>query len=389
MKKKKILYVIPYFVPAWGYGGPVKVSFDFAKELVSSGYDITVVTTDVLDAKKRNNKLYEKIEGINIIRFKNISNILAKKFNFYSPIGLNRWLKQNIEKFDFIHIHEIFTYQSLVASRLCCKLHKPYIVQPHGALSSMAKKSRFYYLKNLFLKNLKSMFTNSQAIIVLNEKEKEDVSKTLPWTKSLIKIVPNGINLNEFKNIKKINLHRRYNISLKNKIIVFIGRIHKIKGLDISIKALSKIKDKCRFVFLIIGPDEGEKSNLEKLAEDLKIRDRIIFTGPMSGKRKLQNLKTADVSLLNSRSEGLPTTLLESAALGLPIICSPESNLSEVEKFKAGYIVGSLQETAEKIIIVLNNDSLLKKLSKNSLKLAQNFNIRKSALTLINIYRSK
>jgi len=109
-KNKKILYVIPYFAPAWSYGGPVKVSFDFAKELVKLGYSVTVVTTDVLDSKQRVKKLHEKIEGINVIRFKNINNKLAKNFNFYTPIGLVKWLKKNIQSFDIVHIHEFFRY---------------------------------------------------------------------------------------------------------------------------------------------------------------------------------------------------------------------------------------------------------------------------------------
>ena len=71
----KILQVIPYFVPAYSYGGPVKVCFDISKELVKRGHQVTVATTDTLDGDNRILKLEEEIDGINILRFKN--------FNYY------------------------------------------------------------------------------------------------------------------------------------------------------------------------------------------------------------------------------------------------------------------------------------------------------------------
>jgi len=384
--KKKILYVIPYFVPAFSFGGSVKVTYDFAKELTRLGYDVTVATTDVLDSNSRNKKLSEKIDKINIVRFKNLSNKLARNLNFYTPIGFNKWLKQNIEKFDIVHIHELFTYQTIVAGSICRKKKKKYFLQPHGSLFLTARKSRFYLLKSFIIKKLAPLVTFSSAIIALNEKEKRNILKVYPLLEQKIKIVPNGLDMNEFKSIKKIDLYKQYCIPQKNKIIAFIGRIKFVKGLDISLKVLANLKDKLNFTFLIIGPDEGEKDNLEALAKTLNINDRVIFAGLMSGVKKLQTLKSADLSLLNSRSEGLPTTLLESAALGLPVVCSRESNLPELDFYHAGFIVRNVKESADKIKQILTNDYLRKKLSCNALKLAGSFDLKKCAQTLRKIY---
>lgn len=384
----KILYVIPYFAPAWSYGGTVKASFDFAKELINLGHQVTVLTTDVLDAKSRNRKLRQKIKGVEIIRFKNISHGLAKKFNLYLPVGFHQWLKRNISDYDLVHIHEFFTYQSMVAAKTCCQYHKPFVIQPHGSLSLVAQETRFYLIKKFIIKRLASLMLVSLAIIALNDKERKDILSVLPQIKSKIKIVPNGLDLNEFKVIKKIDLHRRYHIPKDDKIIAFIGRIHFIKGLDVSFKALSRLKNKLNFTFLMIGPDEGEKSHLEALAQKFGIENQIIFTGLMTGRKKLETLKSTDLSLLNSRSEGLPTTLLESAALGLPIICSGESNLPAVSKYQAGFIVQSEVQVAQKISLILNDVSLRHQMSQNALKLAQSFNIKKCVQTLNDIYQT-
>ncbi|MCX6809788.1 MAG: glycosyltransferase [Candidatus Berkelbacteria bacterium] len=386
--KKKILYVIPYFVPAWSYGGPVKVAFDFAKELTKLGNRVTVATTDVLDARSRNKKLFETVDGIKVCRFKNLNNIFARNLNFYTPVGFRKWLKTNIQNYDIVHIHEFFTYQSFITSKICHKAKKPYIIQPHGSLSQFCRKSRFYFIKNCLVKKFTPLVVSSSAIIALNEEEKKDIAQIYPQAKAKIKIAPNGLDLTEFKNIKKNDLHRTYNIPKSNKIIAFIGRLHFKKGLDISLKALARIKDELDFTFLIIGPDEGEKENLENLAENLGIKNRIVFAGLMSGNKKLETLKSADLSLLNSRSEGLPTTLLESAALALPIICSCGSNFPEVEQFEAGFVVDSTQQTAQKIKLVLKDDRLREKLSQNALKLADSFNLQKCTQTLNKIYES-
>lgn len=386
--KRKILYVIPYFVPAWSYGGPVKVTFDFARELTETGDRVTVATTDVLDAKSRNGKSHEKIQGVEIYRFRNISNTLAKRFNLYAPVGFSRWLKKNISQYDLVHIHEFFTYQSLITGRECRKHGKPYVIQPHGSLSPVGRKTRFYHLKNFILKRFASFALYSGALIVLGENEKKDAQKTYPLIKSKIKIVPNGLDLEEFRGVKRVDLRKRYGIPKESGVVVFIGRLNYIKGLDISLKALAKIKDKAKFTFLIIGPDDGEKENLMKISAELGIADRIIFTGLMSGREKLETMKSADLSLLNSRSEGLPTTLLESAALGLPVVCSRESHLPEVDRFQAGFQVRSTEETAEKVIKILKNAGLRRIMSKNALKLADNFNLNKCARTLNEIYES-
>ena len=385
---KKILYIIPYFAPAWSYGGPVKVAYDFAKKLQELGWEVSVATTDVLNSRSRNNKQYEQIDGIRVFRFRNVNNKAARNLNLYSPIGLKKWLRQNINNYDVIHIHEFFTYQSIVASRLCKKLHKPYVIQPHGSLSQFCRRSRFGFIKNLIIKKFTPEAISCGAFIALNETEKRDIAKIYPQIKSKTKIVPNGLNLKEFEDTKPSNLHDRYTIKKESKIIAFIGRIHFKKGLDISFEALALLKDTLDFTFLIIGPDEGEKNVLEKLAEKLGIKDRIIFAGLMSGTKKLETLKGADLSLLNSRSEGLPTTLLESAALGLPIICSPGSNLPEVSLFKAGFVVSGAEQTAQKIKLVLADEKLRRSLSRNALRLSRHFDITSCAQKLNDVYRA-
>lgn len=89
--------------------------------------------------------------------------------------------------------------------------------------------------------------------------------------------------------------------------------------------------------------DEGEKNDIENTAKRLKVEDRIVFAGLIHGNDKLETLKSDDLSLLNSLSQGLPTTLLKSVAIGLPIVCSAESNLPKVKISETGYVIQNEQ----------------------------------------------
>jgi glycosyltransferase involved in cell wall biosynthesis len=80
--------------------------------------------------------------------------------------------------------------------------------------------------------------------------------------------------------------------------------------------------------------------------------------------------------------------LLESAGLGLPIVCSRESNLPEVRTFNAGFVVNNEREAASSIKKILNDKKLSKSMSKNALALAKNFDIKKKTIELIEIYNS-
>lgn len=367
----KILQVIPAFVPAYGYGGALKVCYEISKELALRGHEITVVTTDAFDINKRIQILEEEIDSIKVIRFKNLSNKLAKKYSGFLPLGYYKWVKKNITKFDLVYCHDTLTYQNLVTCFFCKKNKIPYYIQPHGNFSSTRINSRFKFIKKLLLYFFKHIFENANKIVAVTENERKEILKIKKSLESKITVIPNAINTEDFKNICKIDLHSKYGIKKENKLIGFIGRIQHIKGIDITINILNQLKNKINFTFLIIGPDDGEKKNLEKQIQDLGLQNNVIFTGVLSGVEKLEAIKSCDMFLLTSRSEGLPISILEIAALGIPQMISEECNVPEIEEFNAGYVLPleNKNEFVNKIYEVLTNVTVQNKLQINSLKM--------------------
>ena len=118
---KKILIVSPFFAPAYSYWWIVRVAYDHALGLVKKWFDVTVITTDVFDEKKRLSKLNEEMDGIKVIRFKNLDNKLAKFQNLYIPFWMRKWMKNNISQYDVVHIHDIYNLPTYWACKYALK----------------------------------------------------------------------------------------------------------------------------------------------------------------------------------------------------------------------------------------------------------------------------
>jgi glycosyltransferase involved in cell wall biosynthesis len=304
------------------------------------------------------------------------------------PIGFFSWAKNNIKNFDVVYCHDFFTLQNITIAHFCKKYSVPFIVQPHGTLSTVRQKSKAYLLKKIFLEIFSNVLKNSKHIVALTENEKREITTIDKTLKNKIVVIPNGLNLEEFENVQKINLHDKFSIPKENKIIGYIGRVHRIKGIDISLEILAKLKEIINFTYLIIGPDEGEKEKLEKSVKELGLKNNVIFTGILEGHGKLETIKSCDLFLFTSRSEGLPMTILEIAALGVPQIISKNCNVPEIEKYGAGFefSLEDKNKMTEKIQDFFINKNNIENLGGNATRMAKNhFDIIKISKKIENI----
>lgn len=382
--RQKILIIIPYFIPAYSYGWPIKVAYDQAIWLQKKWYNITVVTTDALDANSRIKKIEETINGLKIYRFKNISNKLAKFHNLYIPLWMNKRLKQNIKNYDIIHIHDILNIPSILWAKLARKNNVKYFLHPHGTLSDTRIKSRKSFIKKTFLKIFHNMMDWANWIFALTKQEEKEIAKYTN-NKNIFNL-PNWLDLKEFENIEKINLHKKYNLDKNCNIFIFLWRIQYIKWLDIAFKLLSEYNKKnTNRRYLIIWPDEWEKNKLITLAKKLWISDKIIWYGMSSGKEKLSLLASGDVFLFTSRAEGFPMTILESLACGLPAFISTGCNLPEMEEARCGRVVVNeeMKDNLKKLKeIITNKEKYTEKIN----RFLSNYEIKNLLDLLIDYY---
>ncbi len=189
-----------------------------------------------------------------------------------------------------------------------------------------------------------------------------------------VRVISNGIDLTYFKPFPKEDLGdlaKKYHLDGSFKKILFVGRLEKEKSIDITIRALQPASKQADIKFFIIGIG-SEKEELEKLAGELGISDRVIFLGglPDEDVRRIYSLCDLFVTASTVELQGL--VVMEAMASGLPIVSSQGMALHElVEENKNGYVFpnGDYKTAADKIVLVLNNDGRAKGMGKASLEL--------------------
>ena len=116
-----------------------------------------------------------------------------------------------------------------------------------------------------------------------------------------------------------------------NRILLFLGRLNKIKGLDTLVIAFKQVIEESKNVILVIaGPDDGYLDSLKNLVCSLKISDNVLLVGPLYGDDKLAAYVDADVYVLPSTYETFPVTILEAYACSKPVIASKVGSLNDL-----------------------------------------------------------
>ena len=138
----------------------------------------------------------------------------------------------------------------------------------------------------------------------------------------------------------------------------------------------------------MVGPDEGMLNKVKELSKDEK---NIIILGPIREKEKIAEMyQSVDVFVLPSYREGMPLTMIEALASGLPIVASPVNGIPfEIKDPENGFFVnyGDIQKLKEKILILLNNKKLAEEISKNNIEKAKNYDWDIIAEKTLNLYK--
>jgi N-acetyl-alpha-D-glucosaminyl L-malate synthase BshA len=159
------------------------------------------------------------------------------------------------------------------------------------------------------------------------------------------------------------------------KIITHISNFRKVKRIPDVIKVFYEIQKQIPSKLMMVG--EGpEREVAEKMCDDLKINDKVIFFG--NSNEIDQILSFSDLFLLPSETESFGLAALEAMACGVPIISSNSGGLPEVNKQGySGYLsdVGDVRSMAENAISILADDAELLKFKRNAFELAKEFDI--------------
>lgn len=350
----RILHVCPYFKPSWEGGGPPRFVYELALQQVAMGHDVTVYTTDGFKRRVRAPKnTMVDVDGIKTYYFRNLSMYLTANFNIPLPYYLPVVALKQIGSFDIIHIHEHRTFLAAVTSLLATRHNIPYVVQPHGSAPRMVKG----WQKRLFDTLIGNrIIYNAKRIIASSRIESQYYKRVYPdLDDEMIVRVPNPVNIPEIP--PRGSFRRKWGLE-ENRIILYLGRIHERKGLNLLIRAFNQIKDD-KLKLVIAGPDDHYLKRLKKLISDLGLEESIILTGPLYGFDKFEALVDADVFILPSNEyESFGMAAAEAIACGTPVVVTSNCGISEWIDSKSGLIVQADEKKLKNAIMkILDNGS--------------------------------
>jgi len=321
----RILHVVPSYIPAWRYGGPIKSVHGLCKGLAKSGHEVHVYTTNADGPKRLDVPLGVPVDmdGVKVWYF--VSDWMRRLY--WSP-DMARALYKQVPRFDILHLHSIYLWPTTAAARVARKHGIPYIVSPRGMLVRTLIRRKSRWLKTAWIELFERRnLAGAVAIHFTSRLEGEEAAK-LDLRFNATFIVPNGIDEIEIDDGSgKCDISHGMSFQ-HQRFLLFIGRINWEKGLDRLICAMPFIPE-CHLV--IAGNDEEKyQPTLKALARRQGVHERISFLGPVYGPEKKALLRHAMALVLPSYSENFGNVVLEGMAAGCPVVVTPEVGAADL-----------------------------------------------------------
>ena len=229
-------------------------------------------------------------------------------------------------------------------------------------------------------------------ILALTAPEKALLSELYGVKPDKVSVVPGGIDLQVFRPTGREQARKELMLSANEPIVLYVGRMEPLKGLDILIRALSLLPES-RTHCLVVGgnaTDDGEMAQLRILAQELSIAPRMSFLGPVEHENLPRYYAAADVTAVPSRYESFGLVALESLACGTPVVASEGGGLPTiVEHGVNGLLVSDFDPArfSDSLGLLLRDEGLRASMSKEAVTTAKGFAWPGITSQVLDLYR--
>lgn len=327
----RVLHVTTTLNPA--SGGPTEGLKQLAIQTMALGHTVEIATLNDADAPW--------LQDYPVAVY-----ALGQPYNsYYYSAQLLPWLRAHAHQYDAVITHGLWQYPSFAVWRSLRNSNTPYFVFTHGMLGPWFK---FTYP----LKHLKKwlywpwaeyrVLRDARAVLFTCEEERKLARQSF-WLYHCKEVVT-GFGITpppgDPETLKTLFLDRFPGLRDK-RLILFLGRIHPVKGCDLLIKAFAEVAAQDGSLHLLMsGPDQsGWQAQLTTLSTRLGIDERITWTGMLSGESKWGAYHAAEVFALPSHHENFGVVVAEALACGVPVLISNKVNIwREIEADGAGLV---------------------------------------------------
>ena len=332
----KILFIVPSYIPAYVYGGPIISVSRLAEGLANLGHAVTVYTStangpDELDVPLKQPVM---INGVSVKYFKRIT----KDHTHASPsLWSATW--STAKEYDVVHLHSWWNFLVMGASLICSMKGIRAVLSPHGVLCEFVFQHKNQFPKKVMHKVLGKYLMTKTYLHVTSDTEWQECRQLHnTWEGEMI------YNL---VSLPKGRYERTKNEVFK---ICFFSRIHPKKGLEILLHALAQVD--FPYLLQIAGSGEAEYlDTLRSLIKELKMEDKVEWVGWKNNEEKFAFLAGTDLFALTSHNENFAMVVLESLAVGTPVLISEHVGLAKyVKENNLGWITNNEVEDVKDLL---------------------------------------
>jgi len=367
-------------------GGPSVIAYNLIREFDKKGIKVDFAFGISREHLRKNFHLYnlfgfsKNIQLIPIIKNERspTSYKTPKDCIFFKDVNI---LSKKVEKkYDLIHFQNIPNTKDIFIPFLAWIKRIPSVYRASGwltyeALNKVPGKHGLYYdfftykiLNKFFTKIVCNSFFLKQKTIIDGIREEK------------IEIIPNGVNVEKFRNARRIKLSG-------DPALLFVGRLAYNKGIDILIKSMKMIAKELPEAVLHVVGDGHLMNQLKSFVVRNNLEKRVIFHGQI-----IESLPSfyvsSDICVFPSVYETFGLTIIEAMAAGKPLIATNKGGVPEnVKNFENGFLIEPTMRNVIRTIINLWNDkNLMSKISKNNLEKAKNYDWPKIAERYLMLY---
>jgi glycosyltransferase involved in cell wall biosynthesis len=323
-------------------GGTVDIVYKLSRALANRGHEVTICTGDY----EYDSNYAEALGNVNI----DLHRSWINRYGFYIMPSL---LKLDVRDYDVIHLHCYRSFQNRVVCSKAVKYGIPYVLDAHGSTVDLPGGKRFLRRAYDMLFGLDTL-AHARILIAETEVGSSEYLR-LGADERKIRVLHPSIDATEFSVLPKVGTFRNeYGIG-KKFLVLFVGRIHHLKGIDILVRAVKQLQDKGEEVCLVVvGSDGGYLDELLQLITRLRVFD-VLFTGFLDGSNKLAALVDADVLVQPSRNEAGIRPSLEALLCGTPVIVTQDTGAGrKIAEFDGGLLFesGDVDSLARSLLVV-------------------------------------
>ena len=333
-------------------GGTTSALIGLASAQVRAGLDVRVISTwQEQDAFRSASRLEALGVGVRMV------GQATGKLSRHPE--LRGALTDEVQRADVVHVHGMWEQMQHEASRAAYRLHKPYVFTPHGMLDPWnMQKSRL--AKQIFLAlRMRKNLQRAALLHYTTEIERGWVERMKLTPPAIVE--PLGLDVSEFEPLPPRGTFRaKYPKLGEAPMILFLGRVHYGKGLELLVPALAKMKRRDAML-VVAGPDaEGYGKVVDRLIAEYGVDGRVIFTGMIGPGDRLAALVDADLLSAPSYHENFGLAVIEALAAGTPVVVSDQVNTyPQIAAEKLGGVVPlDVEALARELDRWLDDDAL-------------------------------